>query len=311
MTTPMTPLELLQRVPSALLVVLGSIAYGLLLQGLVRKIFARVQGRIGPPLVQPFIDLFKVMFLRTAIQHGVMNVLGPVFRAVGGVGLVLLVPLVVGSPALSGFSFSGDLLLVLYFVFFGSLGMALGASDAGHPHSPIAVSRGLSQMTAYELPFALAVIALAAGAESFSISDIVEAQRGGLPHWHLVTQPFAAIAAFVAFLGMTMYSPFDIVGAPQEIPGGPPIEYNATFQSLLMTGRATFGVAKLVLFMDLFLGGATTLLEALVKTFAIYLWAVFIGAVFPRFRTEQSIRFFLKWPTLSGLVAVAVAAYAS
>jgi len=288
----------------SLLGVAGAIAYGLVTGGIIRKVMARIQGRIGPPIHQPFIDLAKVLFQRTATQHGIMFYLAPIFRAAGGIGVYLLIPVVIGVPALENFSFAGDLLLVMYFMFFGSLGMALGAAEGGHPHSPIGISRGLSQMTAFELPFALAVVALAADAGSFSIHEIVMAQQGGVLNWNLFANPLAAVAAFIAFLGMNMYAPFNIVGAPQEIPVGPPTEFNSTFLSLLMTGRAIFAVAKMVLFMDLFLGGAHSLVEALVKTFLIYFWSVFVGAVFPRFRTEQSIRFFLGWPTAAGVAAV-------
>jgi len=284
--------------------VAGALAYGLAISGVIRKVMARIQGRIGPPLWQPYLDLGKNLSLRTATHHGVMSFIAPIFRAGGGIGLYLLIPVVVGVPALENFSFSGDLLLAMYFMFFGSLGMALGAAEAGHPHSPIGISRGLSQMTAYELPFALAVVALVARTGSFSIHEIVAAQQGGWLHWNLVQNPLAATAAFLAFLGMNMYAPFNIVGAPQEIPVGPPTEFNSQFLSLLMVGRATFTVAKMVLYMDLFLGGATSLGEAFVKTFLIYFWSVFVGAVFPRFRTEQAIRFFLGWPTVAGVAGV-------
>jgi len=297
-------MPLVTKILYSLLGVLGALAYGLAIGGIIRKVMARIQGRIGPPLWQPYIDLGKNLSLRTATHHGVMSYIAPIFRAAGGIGLYLLIPVVIGVPALENFAFSGDLLMAMYFMFFGSLGMALGAAEAGHPHSPIGISRGLSQMTAYELPFALAVIALAASAGSFSIREIVLAQQGGWLHWNLFANPFASIAAFLAFLGMNMYAPFNIVGAPQEIPVGPPTEFNSQFLSLLMVGRATFAVAKIVLYMDLFLGGAHSLTEAFIKTFLIYFWSTFVGAVFPRFRTEQSIRFFLGWPTAAGIAGV-------
>jgi len=41
-----------------------------------------------------------------------------------------------------------------------------------------------------------------------------------------------------------------------------------------------------------------------VKTFLIYLYVTIVGASFPRFRTEQSIRFFLGVPTILGVAAV-------
>lgn len=302
-------MALVAHIGWSLLSILGAIAYGLTIGGVIRKVMARIQGRVGPPVYQPFIDLGKVLSLRTTTSHGAMFYLGPVFRFTGGVGLYLFIPVLVGVPALQGFSGSGDLLLAMYFMFFGSLGMALGASHGGHPHSPIGISRGLSQMTSFELPFSLAVVALVAQTGSFTINDIIAAQDGGVLQWNLFQHPFAAAAALLAFLGMNMYPPFNIVGAPQEIPVGPPTEYNATHTSLLMSGRAIFGVAKMVLFTDLFLGGATTIPALIAKTFVLYFWSVFVGAVFPRFRAEQSIRFFLGWPTALGLVGLVLAAW--
>ncbi len=291
-----------------LLAMFVAINYGFLTGGIIRKVMARIQGRIGPPVWQPYLDLGKNLFLRTAVSHGVMFYLGPVFRAVGGLGLLLLLPTLVGDPRFAGFGGNGDLLLVMYFIFFGSLGMALGAGEGGHPHSPIGISRGLSQMSAYELPFALAMVALAVSAGSFDLGPIIQMQQGGWQHWNLVTNPLAAVTALLALLGMNMYAPFNIVGAPQEIPVGPPTEYHGTYLGLMMLGRASFAIAKMVLYVDLFLGGAHNVFEALAKIFVVYFWTVFVGAVFPRFRTEQSVRFFLGWPTAAGVLAVVVTA---
>lgn len=278
--------------------------WGLTLNGIVHKIFARVQGRLGPPVWQPFLDIIKNNSIRTAISHGVMFYLGPVFRIAGGIGTYMFIPVLFGSPYFANFSMSGDVLLVMYFIFFGQLGMALGAGEGGHPYSAIAVSRGLAQMTAFEVPFALSVISLAMQYNTLSITEIVAAQQGSFLNWTLFTNPLAVIAAMIAMLGMNMYNPFSLVIAPQEIPIGPPTEYQASFLGLLATNRGIFGGAKLVLFMNLYFGGATNLVELIIKTFWIYMLSVFVGAAYPRFRTEDSIRFFLKYPTAIGIIAV-------
>ncbi|GAB1365451.1 MAG TPA: NADH-quinone oxidoreductase subunit H [Candidatus Cloacimonas sp.] len=278
--------------------------WGLTLNGIVHKIFARVQGRLGPPVWQPFLDIIKNNSIRTAISHGVMFYLGPVFRIAGGIGTYMFIPVLFGSVYFSNFSMSGDVLLVMYFIFFGQLGMALGAGEGGHPYSAIAVSRGLAQMTAFEVPFALSVISLALQYKTLSITEIVAAQQGSFLNWTLFTNPLAVIAAMIAMLGMNMYNPFSLVIAPQEIPIGPPTEYQASFLGLLATNRGIFGGAKLVLFMNLYFGGATNLVELIVKTFWIYMLSVFVGAAYPRFRTEDSIRFFLKYPTALGIISV-------
>jgi len=117
----------------------------------------------------------------------------------------------------------------------------------------------------------------------------------------------ATLAAMLAFLGMTGYSPFDIFLAPQEIPIGPPTEFHSAYLSFMSLNRALFGATKLVLFMNLFFGGATGLLELMIKTWLIYMVAIVIGVAFPRFRVDQAIRFFFKIPTLIGIMSIVYA----
>ena len=278
--------------------------YGLLVGAFIERTIAKVQGRIGIPYRQPFINILKTLVKRTAVSHGIMFYLGPVFRIAGGIGTLAFIPVIYGSDTFANFSYAGDLFLVIYFMFFGQLGMALGAGESGHPYSAIGIARGLSQMTAYEVPFALAVIAIVIQYDTLSITEIVAAQQGGWQNWTLFTNWVATLAAMLAFLGMTGYSPFDIFLAPQEIPIGPPTEFHSSFLSLLQTNRALFGATKLILFMNLFFGGATGWIELMIKTLAIYMIAVVVGVAFPRFRVDQSIRFFFKYPTLIGIASI-------
>mgnify|MGYP001821501297 FL=1 len=278
--------------------------YGLLVGAFIERTIAKVQGRIGIPYRQPFINILKTLVKRTAVSHGIMFYLGPVFRIAGGIGTLAFIPVIYGSDTFANFSYAGDLFLVIYFMFFGQLGMALGAGESGHPYSAIGIARGLSQMTAYEVPFALAIIAIVIQYDTLSITEIVAAQQGGWQNWTLFTNWVATLAAMLAFLGMTGYSPFDIFLAPQEIPIGPPTEFHSSFLSLLQTNRALFGATKLILFMNLFFGGATGWIELMIKTLAIYMIAIIVGVAFPRFRVDQSIRFFFKYPTLIGIASI-------
>jgi NADH-quinone oxidoreductase subunit H len=79
----------------------------------------------------------------------------------------------------------------------------------------------------------------------------------------------------------------------------------------LMTNRTIFPVAKLMLYVTLFFGGVTlhdswllTFLVFFAKTFTVYMWSVFVGVAFPRFRVEQSIRWFLGVPAVLGILAL-------
>ena len=296
--------EWLGRIGNFSLTLLIVTVYGLLVGAFIERTIAKVQGRIGIPYRQPFINILKTLVKRTAVSHGIMFYLGPVFRIAGGIGTLAFIPVIYGSDTFANFSYAGDLFLVIYFMFFGQLGMALGAGESGHPYSAIGIARGLSQMTAYEVPFALAVISIVIQYDTLSITEIVAAQQGGWQNWTLFTNWVATLAAILAFLGMTGYSPFDIFLAPQEIPIGPPTEFHSSFLSLLQTNRALFGATKLILFMNLFFGGATGWIELMIKTLAIYMIAVVVGVAFPRFRVDQSIRFFFKYPTLIGIASI-------
>jgi len=292
------------QIPYALLNLFIIINFGLLMNAFVAKIGARVGRRYGIPIYQNYIDLIKNYSLRSSITHGVMFYLGPVFRLSGGVGLLLFVPTIYGSEMFTNFSFAGDLILALYFIFFGTLGMALGAAESGHPHAAIGVSRGLSQVTMAELPLALAVFSIALQYQTLSVTEIVAAQQGSVLNWTLFTNPLAVAAAMLSFLGSVMRPPFDVVLAPQEIPIGPPTEYHSSYLALMQTNRVIFPIAKMVIFMSLFFGGATSWPVFFLKIFLIYMFAVFISVVFPRFRVEQSIRWFLIWAVPLGILSV-------
>jgi NADH-quinone oxidoreductase subunit H len=292
------------KIPYSLLTLFIVVNFGMLLGAFMQKIGARVGRRRGIPIYQNYVDLIKNYGLRSSITHGTMYYLGPVFRLSGGVGLLLFVPTIYGSEMFSNLSFAGDLILALYFVFFGTLGMALGAAESGHPHAAIGVTRGLQQVSMAELPFALAVFSVALQYQTLSVTDIVAAQQGGMQYWTLFTNPFAVAAAMLSFLGSMMRPPFDVVLAPQEIPIGPPTEYHSSYLALMQTNRAIFPIAKIVIYMNLFFGGAASWPVFFLKVFLIYMVSVFVGVCHPRFRVEQSIRWFLVWAVPLGVLSI-------
>ncbi len=294
----------IKRLGFTLLGLLIVLNWGLLMNAFMRKIGARVARRIGIPWHQPWIDLFKNYSIRSQITHGLMFYLGPIFRLSGGVGIFLFMPMIITGDHWLNYSFQGDLVLIMYFQFFGMLGMALGAGEGGHPYSAIGISRGLSQFTTIEVPLTLAIISLAIQYDTLSLADIVRAQQGGFMHWSMWTNPFATAAGMLAALGTLGHSPFNLVMAPNEIPIGPPTEYHSTFLGVLQSNGAILHVVEAALFMNLFFGGATNWIEFIVKTFLIYFWSVFVGMVFPRFRIEQSVTWFLKVPLVLGVIAV-------
>ncbi len=281
---------------------IGSLV-GLIYMGIGRRIIARVQHRYGPPIFQNVVDVLKLYSKTSAITHGVMFHLAPTIAITGTISTLMFVPILVGEHAISLFSFQGDLILILYIMVFGCLAMALGAGQSGNPNSAIGVSRGLTQMFGYEIPFVIALLTLMVQNETTSLQTIIAAQDRFM-NWNIIQSPFAFIAALFAFLGMMGNKPFDVPFAPAEIASGPPSEFGGKYLALMQTNRGMFAFVKLVLYVDLFLGGATNFAILLVKTFAFYLVPLFVGIVNPRFRTEQAMTFFWKWPTAIGAVGL-------
>ncbi len=312
--------EILFKILGAFTTATLAFVVGMLFGGLRRKVTARVQNRVGPPVYQNFLDLLKLQSKRTNVAHGLMGHLAPVWIIISAMTVLMFIPILHKGLWFENLTMQGDLIFLLYMMVFGSLGMALGAGQTGNPNSAIGVTRGLSQMVGFEIPFMLALVALMLQFKTTSISDLMLYQEE-TSRWIVLENPFAFVAALLASLGMFRYSPFDIVGAPAELASGPVSEFGGKYLGTMMTGGAVFAFIKLVLYVDLFLGGAghtelegmagtiVGLLELLLKTFLLYMIPVFIGLVSPRFRTEQAISFFWKWPTFFGLLAIGWALY--
>jgi len=282
---------------------------GLSYIGIGRVITARIQHRYGPPIFQNIIDVIKLYSKKTAISHGVMFHLAPNLAITGTISTMMFLPILTGDYPIYLFSFRGDLILVMYIMVFGCLAMALGAGQSGNPNSAIGVSRGLTQMLGYEVPFVIAMVTLMLQYDSASIIDLIKVQQGSIWNWNMFQSPFAFIAAMLAFLGFMGNKPFDVVIAPAEIASGPPAEFGGKYLALMQTNRGTFAFVKLVLYADLFLGGAGNFGSLLLKTFALYLIPLFVGVVNPRFRTEQALTFFWKWPAAIGLLGLVLVVF--
>ncbi len=301
------------KILGAVLTTIMAFAVGMTYGGITRKLTARVHNRVGATIFQNFIDLLKLQSKKTSIRHGLMGHLAPAWIIIAAVTVLMFIPIIHPSSEwystwFPNLTFHGDLIFLLYMMVFGSLGMALGAGQSGNPNSAIGVSRGLSQMVGYEIPFVLALVALMTQYKTTSIQDIMAIQdQSGV--WMMFANPFAFIAALLASLGMFRYSPFDIVGAPAELASGPVSEFGGKYLGTMMSGGSIFAFIKLTLYVDLFMGGAYSIPELLIKTFALYMVPVFYGWVNPRYRTEQAIQYFWKWPTAIGIVAVIYAVW--
>jgi len=178
---------------------------GMFYMGLNRKITARIQNRIGPPIYQNFLDVLKLWSKNSAINHGFMQHVAPLWMIGTSITTLMFIPILTDSVFFTNLTFKGDLILLLYLMVIGPLGMALGAGQTGNPNSAIGVTRGLTQMTGFEIPFVMGLVALMIQYDTTSITGLmaVQEQTGT---WLMFSSPFAFLAALLAMLGMFRYS---------------------------------------------------------------------------------------------------------
>jgi NADH-quinone oxidoreductase subunit H len=276
---------------------------GFLFYGFYRQFNARVQRRWGPSIFQNFFDNMKFLFKSETLSHGPMFFFGPMIIFAGAVTTVLFVPYLKDSIWLQGFSQSGNLILIVYLLVVGPLGNALAVGSSGNPFGVMGVTRGLTRLMGLEVPFLLGLALVMVQHETASIHAIMAAQDS-VAHWNLVTNPIAFIVMLLPFMASQHASPFDVVGAPVEVYAGPRVEFGGRLLGILMTQNMMMTVAKLVLIADLFLGGATTVLALIAKTFALFLLTAVVSLSFPRLKTEQTVDFFWRIPLGLGVIGV-------
>jgi NADH-quinone oxidoreductase subunit H len=234
-------------------------------------------------------------------SFGWMFYAGPIIMATGAIMTVLFIPYLNDSKYLVGFSQYGNLIVVLYLMVLGPLGNAMGIGSNGNPFGVMGITRGLTRLIGLELPFYIASIGIMISAGSADIGQIMASQS---ETYNAFSHPLLFIGAFISFLGFMGKSPFDVVGAPQEVYSGPATEFSGKFFALALSQSAIFSFAKLLLMVNLFFGGASNLFELVVKTFILFLAAVLVGNVYARFTTIQSVEFLVRVPSAIAVVGL-------
>lgn len=298
---------------------LFALAFGLALKGADRRVAARLQGRVGPPLAQPFFDLIKLGFKRTMVPLTVASV--TVFLAAPLVGLVamLFAAALIPVPGFGAASPElGNLLVLVYLLAIPGVALMVAGSASGSTYGAIGFSREMALMLAYEGPIVLVVaaVALRTGAAEgqmavFSLAEIVRHQQiHGANLFDPVLWP--AILAFVFFYPANLgIIPFDIPEAETEVLEGPLVEYSGPALGLFKMMSAVKAVVVLGLGLALFFPVAPAGILGLVVWAVEMLVLMLLGVTavrvgIGRMRIDQAFSFFLKWPLLAALASLAV-----
>jgi len=275
---------------------------GLFMVLMMRKIAARIQRRIGPPLLQPLYDIVKLHGKKTQISHGLIHDIGIVMAMGGYVAAETLLPV----PGMNGIAEKGGIIVLTYMMMIPSLGLALGVGQCANPNGSIGISRALTAMLAYDIPFVIVIFGVAYHFGTTNLVDIVALQQAqGIAGWGAVQMPLLAIAGLFGLQAMLGKQPFELYVAPAEIATGPMVEMSGKYLGGLFVMQCFQLYTAAVLYVTLFLGGGENWLSFLAKSFAIVAIPMAIAFVFPRYRTEDMVRLVWKWPVMIGLLGLA------
>ncbi len=311
---------------SVVLVFIGGF-FSMLYRGIDRKLVAYMQGRVGPPIVQPFRDVQKLLMKENIVPDGAVSWLfnaAPFVCLITSVLLLLYIPLFGQKALLSGF---GDALLVVYLLILPSLAYAVGGFASSSPYATVGAQREMVILMSYEFPLAVSIVSLgwrishATTSNPFMFSTIAE-----YPIWSLVG-PLGIVGSLILLFALMVITsgkgakvPFDMAEAETEIAGGILVEYSGRNLCLFYLADIVKAFAMASLVVALFipynlsplvgigtpvLAGVVDALFFLVKVFVVMFISIsVIRTATARFKISQASWLYIMVMTLISLIGL-------
>jgi NADH-quinone oxidoreductase subunit H len=181
-----------------------------------RKAVALMQGRVGPPFMQPFFDFVKLLGKSTPPRPGIGGLLmraWPLIAVSSAAGAVGLLPVLSASGG-----FAGDLILLLALLELPSMCIIAAGFSSRSIFGEIGSAREAVLSVAYNIVFLLAIVSIAASQHTFSLETLAALPATPL-RW------LGVIALLVCLPAKLHLNPFSLPNAEQEIYSGPMVEY--------------------------------------------------------------------------------------
>jgi formate hydrogenlyase subunit 4 len=254
------------------LFLLGAPLAGGLLAGIDRRLSARMQSRAGPPLLQPFYDVWKLWQKENVVVRRRQNIY-----------IVFFLLLIIFTGAL--FFAGSDLLLVIFALTAAAIFFVLGAYKASSPYSSIGAQRELIQMMAYEPMILLTAIGMYLATKSFYVHEI--ASHPGLL---VLVLPGIFVGFLYALEIKFRKSPFDLSSshhAHQELVRGITTEFS---------GRTLAMIEIAHWYENVFLLGWVYLFFAAIPALgisaalAVFVFVILVDNVFARLKWQSALQ---------------------
>jgi len=274
---------LLLKIIGAIIIAFLGVVIGLFYKGIDRKLAARMQARVGPPIRQPFIDFFKLMIKENIVPENAVPWIFngvPIMTLVSSISILFYLPISSIPPLLSGY---GDIILIIYLLTLPAVGMVVGGFASGSPYANVGAQREMVMMMSYELPLVTTVVAL-----GWKLSQVYPqlnvfslAIINAHPIWGLVG-PLGFVGALLLLITLAIVTPgelskipFDVPEAETELAGGLLVEYSGRNLAIFSLADAVKTIVMTSLTVVLFFPYNLSPLFALSGVFALIIDLLF------------------------------------
>ncbi len=279
-----------------------------LFEGVVRKLYAKVQSRMGPPVVQPYYDLLKLLGKETLSAGNWAFRIAPMMALASIITAVSLMPLGYRAGFLTQY---GDIITIIYLLTLGGVSVLLGALSSKNTYAMVGASREMVTMIMVEPVLAMTFILGALKAKSLAIDASLASSLNGSYGVSMVLMLVVFLMALQAFVAR---QPFDIAEAEVEIMEGPFIEYSgpglALFKYYMMIKQMFYAALFVAVFVPLINTGyyIVDVAVQLVEILAVFVLIALLGSTNPRLRIDQAVKYYALL-IVASLVAVGLTAY--
>lgn len=276
-----------------IMLILGLIAFaiapfiGMLIIGIDRKLTARLQGRIGPPVLQPFYDVVKLFGKSELVVNRAQTVFAAMFFATTVFATLM-------------FFLRMDLLLVFFVLGTGVVFLALGAYSVKSAFSFIGGNREVYQLLAYEPILLLAVFSMGYMTGSFRIDAMMHLDKP-----LILSIPLALAAMVIVLLIKMQKSPFDISTAHTEVISGPLIEYSGKYLAIIKLAH-WYELTLLLGIMGLFLYDPHRLLLSIILIAVMVVIVYFVMMVIDNVTTRLTWKEMVTISLATGVALIGV-----
>jgi NADH-quinone oxidoreductase subunit H len=285
-----------------------------------RKLYARIQDRLGPNRVGPwgilqtFPDMVKIFTKEYITPDGADKVVYNFAPILTVSAVILLWAVIPFAPTIVGSEINVGILYIVAVGALGTLGIIMAGWSSNNKYALLGAFRTVSQMVSYEVPMVLAVLVPVLLGRTMGVNSLVEAQSV----WFIVLSPLAAFLFFLSAQAEIGRAPFDLLEAESELVAGYQTEYSGLKFGMFYVGEFLHAFTVSALMATLFLGGwrgpwaeqwpILGVAYFFVKTFIVYFFVIVLRITMPRLRIDQLLNFNWKFLTPIALVLLIVTA---